>query len=98
MKLRTLLFMTVTAFALTTACKKDAAKTETTDPTGDPAADTKAADKPAGKADPAGDPTGVNEKGEPFAPLVVRAPTKDDLANYTKDLAGTGALVATFKT
>jgi peptidyl-prolyl cis-trans isomerase A (cyclophilin A) len=97
MKPRTLSFLAAIGLAALPACsKKDAT---TTDKPADAPAD-KPADKPADgdKPAPAGDPTGLNDKGEPLAGLVVRAPTKDDLATYTKDLAGTGALVATFKT
>jgi cyclophilin family peptidyl-prolyl cis-trans isomerase len=53
---------------------------------------------PAGAAGEHGDPAAAHGKAASAAKPGTRAPTAADLAAYTKDLPGTGALIATIET
>jgi peptidyl-prolyl cis-trans isomerase A (cyclophilin A) len=89
-----LLALPLAAASALTGCehrkKSDAPPPDPSKPAGDPV-------KPAG--DPAATPpTGDQTAPQPAAADEVRAPTAEDLATYTKDIAGEGKLLAEIKT
>src|SRR5687767_8582761 len=95
----TSLVLCVSLGALFVACKKNEPEAAPTPPTPPAAAEPAKPAEPPPPAEPAkpAEPVVPGETAKP-AGDEVRAPTADDLAEYTKDIKGKGPLKAVFET